>query len=80
MGVAMSGCAQLLHDRDPVETRQAEVENDGFVVFGFGAEPSFLAVVNDVDHIARVRQGGRDFGRDGLFVFDDQDSHFRHLI
>ena len=61
--------------RQAVDSGQAEIEQDGVVLFGPGEEIGALAVGRDVDGVAGAGQGGAEVLRQPRLVLDDQQSH-----
>src|SRR5262249_39271827 len=64
-----------LQHRDAVHLRQADVEDDRVIRLAFAEVMAFLAVEGAVDHVARVRQRGRELTVEIGVVLDDQESH-----
>ena len=57
-----AGAPPLLENRDAVQLRQADVENDDIVGLGVAEEVAFLAVEGGIDGIAGARQRRRRAG------------------
>src|SRR5262249_32286085 len=70
-----SGGSPSLENRDPVETGQAQVEDDGVVGLGVAEEVSFLAIGRTIDRVAGPCQGFGQLPAQARIVLDDQDPH-----
>ena len=67
--------APLPEHREPVHSRQAEVEHGGVVVLSVALEPGCLAVAREVDRIARALEGRTHAAGDPRVILDEQDPH-----
>ena len=59
----------------PVDLRQAKVEDDGVIVFGRSEEMAVLAICREVDSIALALKRRLELLAERGFVLDDQDTH-----
>ena len=71
--------AEPLQDREAVELRQAQVEDDRIVVLGAAAEPGVLAVASRPRRRSRAEVSASTRSAAIDFVLDDQDTHQRSL-
>ena len=67
--------APAAEQRQAVDSRQAEIEQDGVVLFGSREEIGALAIGRDVDGVAGAGHGGAEVLRQPRLVLDDQQSH-----
>jgi len=64
-----------LEDREPVHSRQAQIEDDGVVALRARQEIRALAVAGDVHGVGRVLERRRQVCRQARFVFHHEQSH-----
>jgi hypothetical protein len=57
---------------DPVDLRQAEIQDGGVVGFGVAEELALLAVERAVDGVAGMLQGGDDLLVEDPVILDDE--------
>jgi hypothetical protein len=62
--------AHLVEEGEAVDVREAEVEDDDFVLAGGGEAVAGGAVFGDIDGEAGLLEDGGDEGLDGLIIFD----------
>ena len=67
--------APALEQRQPVDARQPQIEDDRVVLLGGGEKVGALAVGGDVDHIPALSAAGGEPAGQQRLILDDQDSH-----
>jgi hypothetical protein len=72
---SLFGFAQLREQLPAVEFWQHDIENDGVVTVGFGAEQTVLAVFGGIDGVALLAQSAGKAAQQVRFVFHDENSH-----
>ena len=73
--MASAGFPPASQHREPIDARQAEVENDSVVAFGLTEEVGALAVGGAVHGIACLRQRARQLIGQRRFILDYQNPH-----
>jgi hypothetical protein len=65
----------LPQQREPVDTRQAQIEHDGVVTFRVGKKICTLAVGRGVDRVTCLAESHLQLRSQRRFVFHDQHPH-----